>query len=106
MAITRTKIYAALVADVVYKDNGGNIKTEEITITVPGCDSRMKAEIALEKRYPKTITNIKTIKFVEQKRRMEEPTFEEHSVVVAEKEITEDELKEREEKRKRKAIER
>lgn len=95
MAITRTKIYAVLVADVIYKGNEGNIKTEEITMSVPGCDSRMKAEIALEKKYPKAITIVKDITFVVQKRKMEEPDFEEHSVVVSEKEITEEELKER-----------
>lgn len=101
MAITRTKITAVIVADVVYKDCEGNIKTEEINMSVLGCNNQMKAEIALEKRYPKTITSIKSIKFVEQKRRMEEPEFEKHSVVVSEKEIAEEELKEREEKKEK-----
>lgn len=99
MAITRTKVTAVVEVEVVRKDENGVIVNETLTKELPGCDSRVKAEIILEKEYPKAIVMVKTISFKLVKRKMEDEIFNEHSEVISEEQITEEQLAERKEKK-------
>ena len=50
MAITRTTVYANVVAEKLHKDANGTLATDMIEETIPGCDTREKSEHYPHKR--------------------------------------------------------
>lgn len=91
MAITRTQYYAHVTAEVVYKDENGQIVTDHIDETIPGCLTREKAEIILDKEYKKKLVSILTFEVTEETRTMEDEVFLCYSKVKKTSTLTEEE---------------
>lgn len=101
MSITRTTIYATVVAEKLYKDANGTLATDMIEETIPGCDTREKAEIILTKEHKGAFITIQSIRFRGETRKMSDDDFYEHSEVVKSEEIDEEELKAKAENRRK-----
>lgn len=91
MAITRTQYYAQVTAEVVYKDENGQIVTDHIDETIPGCLTREKAEIILDKEYKKKLVSILTFEVTEEVRTMNDDDFARYSKVKKTSTLTEEE---------------
>ena len=98
--ITRTIITAMVQAERAYKGDAG-IVTETITERLEQCDTRAKAEVRLHKKYPDSLITIQDIGFQKTVRTMSDQVFFENSVVKEVSEVTEQELIEKAESRKR-----
>lgn len=98
--ITRTSITAHVTANRVFKE-AGEIKQEQFDISLPKCDTREKADVMLSKEFKGDIVEILTIEFEAETRRMSDDAFYEHSEVVKKVTVSEEELKEAADKRKK-----
>ena len=98
--ITRTFITATVQAQIAQKEDTG-IYTETITKRLEQCDTRAKAEVRLHKMFPAHIVAIQDISFQKTVRVMTDEVFIENSVVNEVSEMTEQELLDRAESRKR-----
>lgn len=101
MAITRTTIYANVVAEKLYKDANGTLVTDMIEVTIPGCDTREKADIVLTKEHKGAIVTIQSITFYSETRKMSDDDFYAHSEVVKSEGLNEEELKVKAENRRK-----
>lgn len=101
MAITRTTIYANVVAEKLSKGADGNIVTDTIEETIPGCDTREKANIILTKEHKGAIVTIQSITFYSETRKISDDDFYEHSEIVKSEELDEEELKAKAENRRK-----
>lgn len=91
MAITRTQYNTHVTAEVVYKDEEGKIVTDHIDETIPGCLTREKAEIVLDKEFKKKLVSILTFEVTEETRIMEDDVFLRYSKVKKTNTLTEEE---------------
>lgn len=91
MAITRTQFYAQITAEVVYKDEEGQIVKDYIDETIPNCLTREKAEIILEKEYKKKLVSILTFEVTQEVRTMNDDDFARYSKVKSRTTLTEEE---------------
>lgn len=101
MAITRTTVYADVVAEKLYKDANGTLATDMIEEIIPGCDTREKADIILTKEHKGAIVTIQSITFYSETRKMSDDDFYEHSEIVKSEELDEEELKAKAENRRK-----
>lgn len=101
MAITRTTVYANVVAEKLYKDANGTLATDMIEETIPGCDTREKADIILTKEHKGAIVTIQSISFYGVTRKMSDDDFYENSDIVKSEELDEEELKAKAENRRK-----
>lgn len=91
MAITRTQFYAEITAEVVYKDEEGQITKDHIGETIPNCLTREKAEIILEKMYKGKLVSILTFEVTQETRTMSDDDFARYSKVKRKTTLTEEE---------------
>lgn len=84
--ITRTIKKAYVSYERVFKE-AGKVETDYGDITLFKCDTREKAEIMLQKEFKDSVVSILAIKFVQEKRGMNEQTFLEHSEVINREEM-------------------
>lgn len=91
MAITRTQFYAQITAEVVYKDEDGQIAKDYIDETIPGCLTREKAEIILEKMYKNKLVSILTFEVTQEVRTISDDDFARYSTVKRKTTLTEEE---------------
>ena len=91
MAITRTQFYAQITAEVVYKDEEGQIAKDYIDETIPNCLTREKAEIILEKEYKNKLVSILTFEVTQEVRTMSDDDFAYYSKVKSRTRLTEEE---------------
>lgn len=101
MAITRTTIFAEVVAEKLYKDATGKLVTDTIEETIMGCDTRQKADIILTKEHKGAIITIQSISFRGEVRKMSDDDFYRHSEVVKSGYLDEEELKAKAENRRK-----
>lgn len=101
MAITRTIIFADVVAEKIYKDENGQVVTDTIEETIMGCSTREKAEIILTKEYKGAIITIQSVSFRAETRRMGDDDFYAASKVVKSGYVNEEELKAKAENRRK-----
>lgn len=101
MAITRTTIFAEVVAEKLYKDANGQLVTDTIEETIMNCDTRQKADIILTKEHKGAIITIQSISFTCETRKMSDDDFYSHSEVVKSGYMDEEELKAKAENRKK-----
>lgn len=101
MAITRTTIFADVVAEKLYKDASGQLVTDTIDETIMGCDTRQKADIILTKEHKGAIITIQSISFRAETRKMSDEDFYSHSEVVKSGYLDEEELKAKAENRRK-----
>ena len=86
--VTRTIKKAYVSYERVFKE-GEKVETDYGDITLFKCDTREKAEIMLQKEFKDSVVSILAIKFVHEKRGMNEQTFLEHSKVINCEEVSE-----------------
>lgn len=91
MAITRTQFYAEITAEVVYKDEEGQIAKDYVDETIPNCLTREKAEIILEKMYKNKLVSILTFEVTQEVRTMSDDDFARYSKVNRRTTLTEEE---------------
>lgn len=91
MATTRTQFYAEITAEVVYKDEEGQIAKDHIDETIPNCLTRKKAEIILEKMYKGKLVSILTFEVTQEVRTMSDDDFARYSKVMRRTTLTEEE---------------
>lgn len=101
MSITRTVIFADVVAEKIYKDSNGQIVTDMIEETFMNCDTRQKADIILTKEYKGAIVTIQSISFRSETRTMSDDDFYTLSKVVKSGDLDEEELKAKAENRRK-----
>lgn len=88
--VTRTIKKAYVSYERVFKEDG-KAETDYGDITLFKCDTREKAEIMLQKEFKGSVVSILAIKFVQEKRVMNEQTFLEYSEVIKREEVSEKE---------------
>lgn len=99
--VTRTITKAYVSYERVYKDEHGKVQTDYDDITLEKCDTRVKAEIMLQKEFKGSLVSVLEINFVQETRGMSEKTFLEHSKVIKTEEVSAEELATKAESRKR-----
>lgn len=98
--VTRTSTKAYVSYERVFKEDG-KVQTDYGDITLDKCDTRVKAEIMLQKEFKGSLVSVLDIKFVQETRGMSEQAFLEHSEVIKTEEVSEEELAAKAESRKR-----
>lgn len=101
MAITRTQFYAEITAEVVYKDEEGQIAKDHIDETIPNCLTREKAAIILEKMYKGKLVSILTFEVTQEVRKMSDDDFARYSKVMRRTTLTEEEAATKAENRRK-----
>lgn len=101
MAITRTQFYAEITAEVVYKDEEGQIAKDCIDETIPNCLTREKAEIILEKMYKGKLVSILTFEVTQEVRTMSDDDFARYSTLKKKTTLTEEEAATKAENRRK-----
>lgn len=101
MAITRTTIFAVVVAKKIYKDTTGQLVTDTIEETIMNCNTRQKADITLTKQHKGAIITIQSISFRVETRKMSDDDFYRHSEVIKSDLLDEEELKAKAENRRK-----
>lgn len=99
--VTRTTIFADVKGTRMYKE-GGEVKSDNFSISIPKCDTREKADKEINKMYRGQLVTVDAISFRFETRCMPDRVFDKMSTVKDAGLLDESELKAKAEHRKRK----
>lgn len=99
--ITRTTIFAQVKGTRMYKE-GGKVKSDSFSVSIPKCDTRDKADKELEKMFRGELVSADEVTFRYETRQMSDEDFERLSAIKDEGVLDEATLLAKSEHRKRK----